>query len=464
MAGLTESEGQLERLLRSIEPLTPYADLLGSTSEGVQMRLDRQQRSVQPVTPLAGAVFRAWGNRGWIETASGSLADADLERAATTLSERLGHSGGAREPEGPSPTVRAESLSSPARSAAALGVEAGFELLGSWFAWAVAVPGVRNAITSMETRTDERLFRSTSGARCHQRLERVRGGVVALAIDTGRVEYDFFGRGGQGGLEQIEGITEARVARAGREAVALLKAGEPPSGRTKVLLDPSTAGTFAHESFGHGAEADQILRDRSYLAPLLGSVVGPPSLTLVDDGSLEGGWGSIAFDDEGEPSKRTVLVDKGRFAELLTDRASAARLGRRPSGNARRADVLSRSFVRMTNTFVAPGDRSLEELLRSVDDGVLLESCTSGVEDPLGGQMQIKVKKGHRIRHGELAEILPSMALSGRVLEVLRSIRGVSRAEEFEMSPGYCGKGNTDLLPTGTGGPYLLAEAIVGPG
>jgi predicted Zn-dependent protease len=77
--------------------------------------------------------------------------------------------------------------------------------------------------------------------------------------------------------------------------------------------------------------------------------------------------------------------------------------------------------------------------------------------------MQIKVKKGHRIHRGEVAEILPSMALSGKVLEFLRSIRGVSGPDDFDMSPGSCGKGFTDLLPAGTGGPYLLSEAVVGP-
>lgn len=76
--------------------------------------------------------------------------------------------------------------------------------------------------------------------------------------------------------------------------------------------------------------------------------------------------------------------------------------------------------------------------------------------------MQIKVKKARRIVRGELGEVLPSLALSGRVLDFLKTIRGVSKASDFEMSPGFCGKGHTDLLPAGTGGPYLLSEAVVG--
>jgi TldD protein len=117
----------------------------------------------------------------------------------------------------------------------------------------------------------------------------------------------------------------------------------------------------------------------------------------------------------------------------------------------------------MTNTYVEPGGMSLEEMLREAKDGVLLERCTSGIEDPLGGQMQIKVKRGRRIEHGELTDWYSSMALSGKVLAFLRSIRGVGTSEHFEIEPGFCGKGHTDLLPAGTGGTYLLSRAIVGP-
>jgi len=145
------------------------------------------------------------------------------------------------------------------------------------------------------------------------------------------------------------------------------------------------------------------------------------------------------------------------------DRECAAELGRRPTGNTRRSDFVSRPFVRMTNTYVEAGDRTMEELVEEAKDGVLLQNFTSGIEDPLGGNMQLKVKKGRKIEHGRLTDIVSSMALSGKVLEFLREIRGVSRASDLSFTPGSCGKGHTDMLPTGTGGPYLLSRAVVGP-
>ncbi len=240
------------------------------------------------------------------------------------------------------------------------------------------------------------------------------------------MEYDFLAEGRTGGFEVLDSITEDRVLETAKESRRLLTAEPAPSGRVAVLMDPSTAGTFAHESFGHGTEADQMLRNRSYLKPLLGQTLGPECLTLVDDGSLPGGWGSIFFDDEGYPAEPTIMVDRGRFVEVLHDRESAAVMGRRARGNTRRSDFLSRPFVRMTNTFVEPGDWTLDELLQEANSGVLLESCMSGIEDPLGGQMQIGVRKAHSVEHGQVTKLHSSMTLSGRVLDVLRSVKGVS--------------------------------------
>jgi TldD protein len=463
MPSLADLDDRLAHLLRRIEPHTRYAELMAQTSQGQAFRLDRTTTSVQPSAEIQGVVFRAWGPRGWSETATTGFEEDRLLAAAEALIDSLHYAAGAEDPPGPSAVTVGTESTKARRPWMDVPTGEWVELAKSWFSWATGVPGTFDGWAALEGHREERLFRSTAGARTLQTIDRVRATVLALAKENGRVEYDFLVRGGTGGFELVEGLPQASVEHTAREAVALLKAPAAPVGPSRVLLDPSTAGTFAHESFGHGTEADQMVRDRSYLRPYFDQVVGPECLTLVDDGSYPAGWGSIFFDDEGHRSQRTVLVDKGRFVQALHDRESAAALGRRPTGNTRRADCLSRPFVRMTNTFVEPGTMSFEELLREMRSGVILESTTSGVEDPLGGNMQIKVKKGHRVENGEVGSILPSMALSGRVLDFLKSIQGVGTREGFTITPGYCGKGHTDLLPTGTGGAYLLAEATVGP-
>jgi TldD protein len=464
MDSLTDHEGDLETALGRISATASYADVLVEKEQGRGMRIEKDvvQPSFLPV--LRGAIFRAWTGERWSEAVARSLAPADLKSAADGLLADLARAPASRQlPPGADPKGHLEGRTHAVRPVGSVSPEELLELVKGWHSLAMEQPNVLNSFAQANSLENERLFLSSSGARRFQSITRVFASVFLLARENGRVEYDATYHGGTGGFEIYDRIKPDDIRASARIAHTLLSAKEAPKGPMNVLLDPSTSGTFAHESFGHGTEADQLLRERSYLKPLLGETLAPDFLTLVDDGSRPGGFGQIFFDDEGTPAQRTVIIDHGKFVEVLHDRETAAALHRKPTGNARRADFLSRSFVRMTNTLVEPSDWTLPELLKEAKEGVLLEQCTSGIEDPLGGQMQIKVKRGRRIEHGELTDWYSGMALSGKVLEVLRSIRGVGVADDFEIHPGSCGKGHTDLLPVGSGGPYLLAQAIVGP-
>jgi TldD protein len=463
MTDLRDHEADLDRILTRLERSASFGEILAERVHGQSLRVDR--KSTRPATEprLSGAVLRAWAGSKWVETSTSDLTPLGLERAADAI-ERVLESGPSRSPPpGPSSTIAKEMRTNSNRPAAAMGVEAMIKLGKDLLAWGLDVKGVREMSFQAAWSDDERLYLNTVGARCYQSVTRVRSGIAPVAFDEGKVEYDFEGQGGIGGTEWFDYLTEATVRATAKNAVDLLGAKAAPTGRYEVLLDPSVSGTFAHESFGHGTEADQFVRDRSYLKPLLGSTVGPEFVTIVDNGAYPGGWGGIYFDDEGNPAQRTVMVDKGQFVGALHDRETAAILHAAPTGNTRRSDVFSRPFVRMTNTYVEPGDWSREELVEQIKDGVILERATSGIEDPLGGQMQLKVKKGHRVVNGKETDLFSSVALSGKVLEFLDSIRGVSGPEDFVIDPGFCGKGHTDLLPAGTGGTYVLATAVVGP-
>jgi TldD protein len=463
MASLRDAEDGIALALRRIAPHTSYAEAMAERTAGHSVRLDRTQTTIGVTPRLEGAVFRAWDGQRWVEAAASGLDAASVAETADALRRRLPADATRSQPPGASATGTGERRTDAKQPLESLSLEGRLAIARQMYELARSGGGIDNAIVSLASQLEERLFLSTAGARRWQETQRTRGTVVPVAMENGKVEYDYLSEGGTGGWEVLEGITEARILETANEARALLKAGAAPTGAMPVILDPGTAGTFAHESFGHGTEADQLLRDRSYLKPLLGQMVGPEFLSLVDDGSYPGGWGSVFFDDEGHPSQRTVLVDHGKFVSVLHDRESAAVYHSAATGNTRRADFLSRPFVRMTNTFVEPGDWSLEEMVKEAKNGILLQNCTSGIEDPLGGQMQIKVKKARLIRNGELGPVGPSMALSGKVLDFLRAIRGVGKAEHFAIWPGYCGKGHTDLIPAGTGGSYLLSEAVVGP-
>ncbi|MCI4319092.1 MAG: TldD/PmbA family protein [Thermoplasmata archaeon] len=462
-ATIASAEADLAAALHRLESRSSYAEVMAEASEGRTVRFDKAQVMATPSPRLRGAVFRAWSGGRWEEAACGELSGGALRATADALAGRLRTGAGLGSPPGESPTGRMEAATREVKPVADFSLEDQIARAKQLHEWGLAEPGIQNVFSAVGTAREERLFLSTAGARCLQQIGRVRAFVTPIAMESGKVEFDFESMGGTGGVELIDGMTEEKIRGVAKEAKALLQAAAPPTGSMNVVLDPGTAGTFAHESFGHGTEADQFLRERSYLKPLLGELLGPEELTLIDEGAYPSAWGSIFFDDEGHKAQRTVLVDHGRFVNVLHDRESAAAMHRPATGNTRRADFLSRPFVRMTNTYVEPGRWSFEELLREAKDGVVLQTCTSGIEDPLGGNMQIKVKKGHLIEHGELGRIVPSLALSGKVLDFLKGIRGIGRRADFEMSPGFCGKGHTDLLPVSSGGSYLLSHAIVGP-
>ncbi len=463
MSDLRELDAEFARALRSLESWTKFAEALAQSDAGQEVTLDRRSVTPSREPRMRGAVLRAWGPGRWVEAATSSLNAEGIGKAASAVADALSKTDGGSTPPGPSSTLRQDWNERPARPMRDLGMEAMIAHARDAFGWATSVAGVHECQIRIGWTDEERFYMNTAGARCYQLLPKVFVGVVPVAMENGQVDYDYLGEGGVGGAERLGLLNEEKVRNHAQGSVELLKAKEPPTGRMAVVLDPGTTGTFAHESFGHGTEADQFVRDRSYLRPLLGSMLGPEFLTIVDAGSYPDGWGTIRFDDEGNPAQRTALVDHGRFVGALHDRETAAALHARPTGNARRSDFLSRLFVRMTNTYVEAGDWSLDDLVREAKDGVLLEHTTSGIEDPLGGQMQIKVKKGRLIEHGQLTSRVKSMALSGRVLDVLKDARGLSRQSDFEMGPGYCGKGHTDLLPVASGGTYLLSTAIVGP-
>ena len=463
MGELSDAEDDLYRAVSRLAAHGPFVEVLAEAAVGLSVRFDGHATSLQAPPRLRGAVFRAWTRTGWTESSVSGLDAASLRYAEGAIERVLAQRPAAQGPPGVSSTARLEKVTPTPRPMRDFAEEEMQSLARDVFSWTTEVPDIRETQVQLGWREDERLYLNSAGARCFQGICRVRGAILPVAMESGRVGPDRFVRGGVGGREILDALTPESARRVAENARALLKAKAPPSGKMTVLLAPDVTGYFAHESFGHGAEADQFVRDRSYLKPMLGTVVGPEILTIVDNGAYPGAWSEIYCDDEGQPAQRTVLVDRGRFVGALHDRETAAALGAAPTGNARRSDFLSRSFVRMTNTYVEPGESSLDELVKEAGYGVLLESGTGGIEDPQGGQIQVKARRGHRIEGGRITDLISSMALSGRVLEFIASIRGLSGRSDFALDASTCGKGRTDILPNSAGGPYLLSSAVVGP-
>ena len=269
-------------------------------------------------------------------------------------------------------------------------------------------------------------------------------------------------RAEQRGSELVEATpAEGFSAKAAARARSLLWAKSAPAGSFPAIFHPSITGLFVHEALGHNAEADAVLAGDSLLRDRLGTRVASECITIVDDATLPGAWGSYQYDSEGVAGQRRRLVENGVLTGYLHSLETAAKMGVAPNGCARADGFMSRPIVRMSNTMILPGEASLEELLRDIDVGILLQGGQWGYVRCENGQYTCHAGEGVMIRDGQLAEHVRDVSVSGLTLDTLANVLGVSR--DFELAtPGNCGK-EGQTMSTNGGGPYVkVGEIVVG--
>ncbi|MHA2430652.1 MAG: TldD/PmbA family protein [Promethearchaeota archaeon] len=310
----------------------------------------------------------------------------------------------------------------------------------------------------------ERIFSNNEGCLLRQVIPRIKLYIIPIAREGAVVDYDYYVRNGEIGFEIFDEITTEKLDMIAQNSLDMLKAIAPPTGRSTVILDPSLTGLIAHESFGHGLEADQVLRERSYLKQHLNKKVASDICKIYDTPSLSGPIGSYFFDDEGIRAGKNILVEDGILKNFIYDRRSGSEFNAIPQGNGRRESFAHPINVRMSNTYFEPGDHELDEMISGIQNGVMLTHSFFGMEDPIGGGMQGTSKKGYLIEKGEKTKILRSVALSGSVLELLQNIDAISK-DTLKLDGGTCGKGSEDLIPVSSGGSYIrVNNAIISQG
>jgi TldD protein len=259
-------------------------------------------------------------------------------------------------------------------------------------------------------------------------------------------------------------LASADLRGAARKALArallMLDAAPCPAGAMPVVLAGEAGGTLVHEACGHGMEADIVQKDFSVYRDRVGQIVACPSVTLVDDATIPGAFGSYAFDDEGTPAGRTVLVEEGILRAYLTDRHSALRGGLPLTGNGRRESYQNVPIPRMSNTFILPNPKggSAEDLADQAGTGLFVRKMGGGEVNPTSGDFVFHVTEGYLIEGGRVGRPVRGAVLTGNGPEALTRIRAVGR--DLCLEPGICGKGGQGA-PVTDGQPSLLIEEMV---
>jgi len=319
-----------------------------------------------------------------------------------------------------------------------------------------------NATVGISHSTDETISMNTEGSVLRQVLPFFRFIIVSIAKEGKRVEQDYFTLAKQGGYELFTSLNlDHLIKKVTDNSVEMLKAKIIKGGKYDIIVDPEISGVIAHESFGHGCEADQVLRNRSYLAKLKDKKIISELVSIHDNSALKEERGYFIFDDEGIASSDTTIVKNGILKNFMHDRQSAAFMNCDVTGNARAQDFSRKVFVRMSNTFIEPGEWKHDELVEDTKEGFYLIRALTGMEDPLGGSLQIVTNKAREIKNGELGQLFKGVGISGKVLEFLNNVDAVT--DDFEIRGSGCGKGHEDYVPVSSGGPYMMVrKAIIG--
>lgn len=303
------------------------------------------------------------------------------------------------------------------------------------------------------------LFASSEGGFIEQQYVFCGALVGAIAVDGTNIQRAFESNGDLRGFGKVSTM-EPDCEKAVRRAVDSLDAHPVEAGVYTVIVDPKLCGVFVHEAFGHLSESDFLYENpRLQEIMQLGRRFGPDFLNIVDDGSLEGEAGFIAFDSEGVPGSRTPLIRDGVLTGRLHNRETAAKMGEEPTGNARAISYRHAPIVRMTNTFMEPGETPFEQMLAETDDGLYCVGM-------LGGQTNMEMftfsaEEAYRIRNGRVAEKVRDVVLTGNVFQTLQNIDRIG--DDFRMHGGLggCGKGGQSPLRVGDGGPHCRIRDVV---
>ncbi len=435
-----------------------YFDILYDSISSIQITKSPSAEDISINNKTSGIVARTFIG-SWREIASNNLSDI---KKIQKLMPKVSNMGNKIE-EFESWTLNEEII--PKKDASKISIDEKLEKIREIYEY---VQKFDKKIVRTEVRYNEfqieRIFSNNEGSLLRQVIPRIKLFVIPIAKEGALIDYDYYAKNGEIGFEIFDEISTEKLDIIAQNSLDMLKAIAPPSGRSTVILDPSLTGIIAHESFGHGLEADQVLRERSYLKQHLHKKVASDMCKIYDTPSLSGPIGSYFFDDEGIRAGKNILVENGILKNFIYDRRTASELNTIPQGNGRRENFAHPINVRMSNTYFEPGNHELNEMISEIQSGVMLIHANFGMEDPLGGGMQVTSKKGYLLENGEKTKILRSVALSGSVLELLQNIDAISK-DTLKLDGGTCGKGSEDLVPVSSGGSYIrVSDAIISQG
>ena len=319
---------------------------------------------------------------------------------------------------------------------------------------------VQVSVTLSGTRRAVSILRA-GGERYDDIRPLVRLNVSVTAERGGHRETGFAGAGGRAAYDEfVEPSAWKKLAdEALRRAKVNLDAIPAPAGQMDVVLGPGWPGVLLHEAIGHGLEGDFNRKGTSAFAGKLGERVAAPGVTIIDDGSLAGRRGSLTIDDEGTPTKPTVLIEDGILKGYMQDRLNARLMGVDVTGNGRRESYSHAPMPRMTNTFMLGGDTPAEEVVAELKNGIYATNFGGGQVDITSGKFVFQCTEAYLVEDGKIKAPVKGATLIGDGPTVLTQVKMIGDDMELDPGIGVCGKAGQGV-PVGVGQPTLYLENL----
>ncbi|MFD1205930.1 TldD/PmbA family protein [Sporosarcina contaminans] len=322
-------------------------------------------------------------------------------------------------------------------------------------------PEIVQAIIRLIDEEQNVLIANSEGKFVEDQRVRSRMAMVSIASDGIDMQTGFYGPGAYQGFEFIENLNLDHYAKeSARIAKTMLHADPAPSGKFPVIIDNEFGGVIFHEACGHGLEAEAVAKNASVFANKVGEKVASDLVTYIDDGTIENEWGSINIDDEGEKSRKNVLIENGILKGYMIDKLNGRRMGMDSTGSSRRESYRFAPTSRMTNTYIAPGKSTPEEIIGDTEYGIYAKYMGGGSVNPGTGDFNFAVDEAYLVKNGKIEKPIRGATLIGNGAKTILNIDRVGN--NLGYGAGMCGA-SSGSLPVNVGQPMVrVSEITVG--
>ncbi len=451
----------LKSLVLEMEKTVPYASAFAGSVKGRNIQITTYEKSVSFKTPSKGVTFTAFTGDYFIEKSTNKLNKEEITKCANDLIKECESQGiNENSKYNPNPGEK---------------IEKDFEIQMKVDPYSISLDDIieKAGLKSKELFAKNDKIVNAAVIYAHEHIDELfvnRNKVLFQTINRwqsiyycilnadGRNLPVYAGDCKMGGYEFVD-MADEKFDEVLEDGYKLLKADRIKPGMYDCIFSPELSGMFAHEAFGHGTETDMFLKKRAKGQDFLGKKVAADKVNMYDNPAYEGIAGSFFFDNEGQLAENTQIIKDGVLVSGLTDMNSAMRLDFDRTPNGRRESYSHKAYARMTNTYFEEGNDKLEEMIKDIDHGYIVDYPTNGMEDPKGWGIQLEAMYAREIKNGKLTENYYSpIIVTGYVPDLLNSITMIG--DKIKIAGlGMCGKGHKEWVKVTDGGPYLRLKA-----